>query len=155
VEIKLSTVSIQAQRAFRKGRPNYPMAFKRQVAAAVNEPGVSVASVALAHGLNTNMVFKWRREFRAGLFTANKSEPALLPITVVHSNTALDISTVNVIKASMPKTSALSAPRPRGKVASGFIDIELNGARIRVHGTVESEQLRCVLQCLSGPVDAA
>ena len=122
---------------------------------AASASGVSVASVALAHGLNANMVFRWRRDFRAGLFTANKSEPTLLPVTVVHSNTARDISTVNVTEASMLKTSALSEPRPRSKAASGFIEIELNGARIRVHGTVESEQLRCVLQCLSATVDAA
>lgn len=121
---------------------------------AANAPGVSVASVALAHGLNTNMVFKWRREFRAGLFTANQSEPALLPVTVVHSNTGRNISNVHVTDASMRKTLALSEPRPGIKAASGFMDIELNGARIRVHGTVESEQLRCVLQCLSSSTPA-
>ncbi|TAL75143.1 MAG: transposase [Burkholderiaceae bacterium] len=51
----------------RKGRPNYPQAYKRQVAIAAGDPTISVAKVALAHGLNTNMMFKWRREYRAGL----------------------------------------------------------------------------------------
>ena len=49
----------------RKGRPNYPLAYKREVAMAACAPNVSVAKVALAHGLNTNMVFKWRRERNA------------------------------------------------------------------------------------------
>lgn len=121
---------------------------------AANVPGVSVAGVALGYGLNTNMVFRWRRDYRAGLFTTDQSEPALLPVTVVHSNTASDISTINVTDAPMVKTSALSASRPRIKAASGFIEIEIKGARICVHGTVESEQLRFVLQCLSGTVSS-
>lgn len=34
--------------------------FKAKVLAACKEPGVSIAGVALAHGLNTNLVRKWR-----------------------------------------------------------------------------------------------
>jgi transposase len=34
---------------------------KRQVLAACDTPGASVARVALAHGLNANLVHKWRR----------------------------------------------------------------------------------------------
>ena len=122
---------------------------------AASEPGVSVASVALAHGLNANMVFRWRRDYRAGLFTSKKSEPVLLPVTVTHSNTVSDISNVNVTEAPMITASAVPTPRPRSQGQSGFIEIELNGARICVHGTVEPEQLRCVLQCLSGTAQSA
>lgn len=39
---------------------------KRQVLAAYAEPGASVAQVALAHGLNANLVHKWRRAVDAG-----------------------------------------------------------------------------------------
>ncbi|RQU48869.1 transposase [Burkholderia cenocepacia] len=52
----------------RKGRPNYAPEYRRQVAVAASEPGISVAKLAQAHGLNPNMVFKWRRQLRAGLF---------------------------------------------------------------------------------------
>lgn len=34
---------------------------KAEVLAACNAPGVSVAAVALAHGLSANLVHKWRR----------------------------------------------------------------------------------------------
>ena len=34
--------------------------FKAKVLAACNEPGASIAAVALAHGLNANLVRKWR-----------------------------------------------------------------------------------------------
>ena len=39
---------------------------KRQVLAQCAEPGASVAKVALAHGLNANLVHKWRRQADAG-----------------------------------------------------------------------------------------
>lgn len=35
--------------------------FKRQVLAQCAEPGASVAQIALSHGLNANLVHKWRR----------------------------------------------------------------------------------------------
>ncbi len=34
--------------------------FKAKVLAACDEPGASISGVALAHGLNTNLVRKWR-----------------------------------------------------------------------------------------------
>ena len=34
---------------------------KADVLAACNEPGASVAAIAMAHGLNANLVHKWRR----------------------------------------------------------------------------------------------
>ncbi|WP_229522062.1 transposase [Massilia antarctica] len=51
----------------RKGRPNYPAEFKRQLAVAACEPGISVSKLAQEHGVNANMLFKWRRDLRAGL----------------------------------------------------------------------------------------
>lgn len=46
----------------RAGRPNYPIEFKRRLAVESCEPEISVAKLALRHGLNVNMLFKWRRE---------------------------------------------------------------------------------------------
>ncbi len=45
--------------------------FKHQVLAACAQPGASVAAVALAHGLNDNLVHKWRKR------PAKSSLPAL------------------------------------------------------------------------------
>lgn len=39
---------------------------KAQVLRECDSPGASVAAVALAHGLNANLVHKWRRLARAG-----------------------------------------------------------------------------------------
>jgi transposase len=42
-------------------RRRHSVDLKSKVLAACNEPGASVAAVALAHDLNANLVHKWRR----------------------------------------------------------------------------------------------
>jgi transposase len=39
---------------------------KQRILAACDEPGASVARIALAHGINANLLHKWRREVRRG-----------------------------------------------------------------------------------------
>ena len=46
----------------RRGRRTHSEAFKRSVVSACCEPGVSVAGIALANGLNANQVHRWMRE---------------------------------------------------------------------------------------------
>jgi transposase len=49
----------------RRTRRRHSPEFKEQVIAACLYPGVSVAAIALANGLNTNMLRKWVRDHRA------------------------------------------------------------------------------------------
>lgn len=46
----------------RRPRRRHSAAFKAEVLAACAQPGASVASVALAHGINANLVHRWRRK---------------------------------------------------------------------------------------------
>lgn len=125
----------------RKGRPNYAPEYRRQVAIAACEPNVSVAKLAQAHGLNPNMVFKWRRQYRAGLLDkAGGEKTVLLPV-------ALPLDPVSDVPAVPAPTMEPTEPVREPAVASG-IEIELNGARVRVTGTVDPVQLRLVLRCL-------
>lgn len=48
----------------------YAPQFKAQVLAECAQPGASVAKVALANGLNANMVHTWRRESRGAVAAA-------------------------------------------------------------------------------------
>jgi len=48
-----------------KARRRHDGALKREVLAQCAVPGASVAQVAMAHGLNANLVHKWRRGARA------------------------------------------------------------------------------------------
>ncbi|WP_233504020.1 IS66-like element accessory protein TnpA [Serratia marcescens] len=67
----------------RKGCPNYPPEFKQQLVAASCEPGVSISKLALENGINANLLFKWRQQWREGKLLLPSSErPQLLPVTL-------------------------------------------------------------------------
>lgn len=57
---------------------------KKIVLAECAEPGTSVASVALRHGLNANLVHKWRRLSRAGTpaEVAGSEATQFVPVTL-------------------------------------------------------------------------
>jgi transposase len=55
-------------------RRRHAAELKQQVLAACSEPGASVAQVALTHGLNANLVHKWRRTLDAGSVDAKHHE---------------------------------------------------------------------------------
>lgn len=74
-----TTVSTEApKRSSRKGIPNHPFAFRRRLGKLACEPGVSVARLPMEHGLNPNLLFKWRRALHAGEY----DPVGLLPVTV-------------------------------------------------------------------------
>lgn len=78
----------------RRSRRRYTDEFKKQAIEACLQPGISMASVALANGLNANLLRRWvteRQEEAAGiailpdqrpLDIAEPSTPGLVPITV-------------------------------------------------------------------------
>lgn len=123
----------------RKGRPNYALSYKRQVAIAACEPNISVAKLAQAHGLNPNMVFKWRRQYRAGQLSNSGGETVLMPVTF----SPVPAANIASLPASMPSTEPVRVP-----TSASSIEIEINGARVRLTGMVDPVQLRLVLRCL-------
>lgn len=121
----------------RRGRPNYPIEFKRRLAVEACEPGVSVAKLALQYGLNTNMVFKWRRQYRAGQF-----------------DTPCDAKPVEAQPLFLPVIAEPVAAKPGPKKAAaalqpGYIEIIRGQTRIRVCGDVTASALHLVLDCLA------
>ena len=111
----------------RKGRPNYATEFKYQLAVAACAPGVSVSKLAYEHGINTNMLFKWRRDLRAGLLVGPAMEgPQLLPV---------------VLKPSAPPAKLAS-----NVVRSSAIEITIADATIRVSAGVDGALLQLVLR---------
>ncbi|WP_320711577.1 MULTISPECIES: IS66-like element accessory protein TnpA [Enterobacter cloacae complex] len=67
----------------RKGCPNYSPEFKQQLVAASCEPGISISKLALQNGINANLLFKWRQQWREGKLLLPSSEsPQLLPVTL-------------------------------------------------------------------------
>ena len=113
----------------RRGRPNYSPEFKHRLAVAACEPGVSVSKLAQDHGINTNMLFKWRRDLSAGLLTGPAtSETRLLPV---------------VLKPSSPAAKPAS-----GAARGGAIEITIADATVRVCAGTDAALLRLVLQSL-------
>ena len=54
-------------------RRRYSAVMKAQVVAACDEPGASVAKVAMAHGINANVVHRWRQLAREGKAAPTKA----------------------------------------------------------------------------------
>lgn len=120
----------------RTGRPNYAKAFKRRLAIEACEPDISVAKLALRYGLNANMVFKWRREYRAGKFGAQG----------MACQTPETAQFLPVVTSAMPNRA-----KP-AKVLThelGYIEILRGDSRIRVCGDVTASALHLVLDCLA------
>lgn len=108
------------------GRRVYHAAAKRELVRRCREPGVSVAGIALAHGINANLLRKWitLEERRRG--SVEDGAPKLLPVT------------------TRPESGCAPAN-------AGHIEIVLPGGLLRVHGRVERTALECVIDCLSRP----
>ncbi|WP_150783596.1 transposase [Pseudomonas fluorescens] len=56
-------------------RTSYPKPFKAQVVQECLQPGVSMASVALRHGINANLVRKWIPAYRCGFHAIRTPSP--------------------------------------------------------------------------------
>lgn len=70
------------EQASGRGRRRHDRELKRQVLAECAEPGASVARVALAHGLNANLVHKWRRGARPADARVEPSGHVFVPVAV-------------------------------------------------------------------------
>ena len=104
-------------------RRQYSEALKRQMVAETQLPGASVSTVARRHDVNSNQLFRWRRQ--------------LLPKAGVDSG------------AMEPVEIAPDDGRPRRTDREGVIEIVFGcGARVRLRGEVSAEALRQVIELL-------
>jgi transposase len=104
-------------------RRQYSEALKRRMVAETLVPGASVSVVARRHDMNSNQLFRWRRQ--------------LLPKAAVESG------------VMVPVEIAPDGGRPRRPDREGIIEIAFGGgARVRLRGEVSSEMLRQVIELL-------
>ncbi|BBQ29435.1 hypothetical protein WP2W18E01_10170 [Aeromonas caviae] len=116
----------------RKGRANYSREFKQRLVDAANQPGVSVSKLAQEHGVNANLLFKWRRDAKAEV-------PALYPIELVFPPSSMEL----LVPPEVPTPATPSVETPSGK-----IEIRLGRAMIVIDGTVDTNALRMILETL-------
>ena len=118
----------------RRGGPRrrWPEATKRKIVAETFEPGASVAVVAQRYELNPNVVFAWRRLYRAGEFgkpMENGSE--LIPVKVIAPGPGR--------KRVADRSGALATQ-------TDSIEVRLaEGARVRFSGALAREALREII----------
>jgi transposase len=104
-------------------RRQYSDALKRQMVAETQAPGASVSVVARRHDVNSNQLFRWRRQ--------------LLPKAVVEGG------------AMVPVEIAPDDGRPRRPDREWVIEIAFGcGARVRLRGEVSAGTLRQVIELL-------
>ncbi len=123
-------------RVNRTGRRTYTAEYKRSVVEECDEPGVSVAGVALTHRINANLLRRWIvRHHRE---SAAKSPTVLLPVSVRRASPAFGAD-----------NGASTATTNRRRAGAAAIEIEVYGARIHLRGSVDAQRLRAVLDVLS------
>ncbi|HAW1878530.1 TPA: transposase [Escherichia coli] len=67
----------------RPRRPNFPYEFKIALVEQSLQPVACVAQIARENGINDNLLFNWRHQYRkGGLLPSGKNMPALLPVTL-------------------------------------------------------------------------
>lgn len=97
----------------RQSRRRHAVEFKRQLIAACLQPGISIAAVALANGLNANLLRRWVKDHRDaqevgdGAAITDQEErprpPALVPVTV----SAPEVAPAGEIKIAIHRDQAL------------------------------------------------
>lgn len=101
---------------------------RRQIAEESLQPGVSVAVLARAHGVNANQVFTWRKLYREGLLDAKASPAQLVPVRITEVVTR---------ETDMSRSE---------RSYSGTVHLEVGRARVRVEGSADPDCLRLILE---------
>jgi len=108
----------------RDGRCVYDRQAKQDLVRRCQQPGVSVAAMALAHGLNANLLRKWITMATSRVGSSGRTGPVLLPVTT---------------------TESTAAPPP----SDGHLEVMLPGGTIRIRGYVSRDALQMAIDCLS------
>jgi transposase len=134
----------QAQRPQRRYRS---IEEKRQIVEETLRPGASVPTVARARGINANLIFTWRKLYRAGLL----QEPAASRISAEGRSRSMRLLPVTVREEQGCAAATGTAPKPSVKsetqgTSPAVIELSLAQAQIRIVGAVDVGVVRAVLE---------
>jgi transposase len=138
------STSTEAIAGIKTTRRYRTQAERRRIVEETLSSGVSVATVARAHGVNANQLFHWRKLYHAGLLDQAPCASAtngvrLLPV-VVHGEPAAheEDKSAHEEKAASPAASSVAA-----------VHIEFPGhAFVSVIGSADPAVIRAVLESL-------
>lgn len=117
-------------------RQRYSREFKRQIVEASLTPGASIAAIAQAHGINANLLHKWRWSYRNGEYVTFAEPSTLAAVQIV--------SPARLAVAKSSQSTNISADT----MPSGYIELLFNNTRVLVHGAPDSQTLRSVIDAL-------
>jgi transposase len=117
-----------------KPRRSFSAAERLAILRECEAPGVSVAEVAQRNRVNANLLFKWKRLRERGLLSVPETSIALVPVAVV--------------EAKGKAVKRTQRPRAKAVAATGYIEIEIAGARLYLRGPVSEASLATVLRVL-------
>ena len=120
---------------------------KAALVSACSAPGASVAAIALAHGVNANLLRKWitRSHTRDRPCRDQRTEASALGHAAARSPASMSTQAAQFLAVELAPAPAVPAPVMS---APGTISIQLGEARIDIGGVVEREALRRVIDCL-------
>ena len=124
-------------------RRQHERSFKAELVAQCLVPGASVAAVALAGGVNANLLFKWRRDHLRTMRAsgATSSSAVLVPVQV-----APDVDSGSQLLP--PASPATAVPASRSMLNIGVIELDIAGVQLRLRGPVDEVSLCSVLRAL-------
>ena len=114
------------------GKRVYADEFKAELVRQCQVPGISVAATGMMHGVNANLLRRWIVLHGASDRAAEQT-PALLPVT---------------LQASSP-ASTPAPPCTPSEPTIIEIEIEIYGARVRLHGQVDAQRPGIALDALA------
>ncbi|WP_455289685.1 transposase [Cupriavidus necator] len=130
------------RRGRKPGTRNYSPEFREMVVAQANDPSLSIAEVAQAHGLNANMVSLWRRqasiknvgsEQASSVFNwQTSSSSRLLPVEIVDA--VAEAEKAVAVASSEPPAH----PELVGEPSSCEIELQVSGRRLSLRGISEA-----------------
>ena len=119
----------------RKKHANYPVEFKIKMVELSLKPGISVAQLAREHGINDNLLFKWRQYWRVGKLRSSQqpdiSIPALIPVT---------------LDAEAEPAKQLASPPAESKALPLSCEITFRHGTLRLNGSVSENLLAMLIQ---------
>lgn len=106
-------------------RRRHSQELKAKVLAACAEPGASISGVALAHGLNANLVRKWRsgRGTKRGSMAIKPSTSAASALSA--PDVAAEFVAIEMPAPSKAATRTAVDPREPAPIAESLIHVEL------------------------------
>ena len=128
----------------------YTPEFKQQVIRETLEPGMSVSIVARRHDINANVVFEWRRQYRAGRLALDNVPELTAPPMGLLAVDVIDVSAPAIQPASnavskLPNDIPTPAPTPAPLCE---IEVEIGKRRVTIRG-LSAERAETFLQeCL-------